>query len=601
MKQVAKRFGGMILLATSMFMLISILSCGKKPGGNTAGDPELTLDSLKFGTVDITKKPHEFSVENNVKTVAPNNFTAMFKIGKNAKAEEIKISKVELPAGKTELEAGKATTVTLKVDAVKGKYKEWSVAVNITRKAANGGGDNGGNTGGDPELTLDSLKLGTADVDIKKTPHEVTVENTVKTVAPADFTAMFKISKNATAEKINISKADLPAGTSELVAGKATKVTIKVDAVKGKYKEWKADINVTRKAAGNNPPQPKEDPELTLTKLNVSVENKKQDIAGTMTLFVGKDTKTIAKGDFEAEFNIGSKTDAESITISELVWPTGKTEFDADKITTLTIKVNASKGKYKAWEAKINVFKRTKDQPANGNIIEYSASGGEELTVRYAEKDDEDDENNLIPIAVGKIAGVWPNPYATKVVEGKWIYLRLKPAKGYKYDKFTYKKLTGGSTGLLPVNETEKSDAKGFPKKLKDAGYQARFKMPNIEVEITAHTNQVQTGHKVKWSNDLNNVGTISVQYGPKPHDTSQVGPVFNDNPQSLVPKDKYVYLIWEKGSCKKELKEFKIKAKCGTVKVETDIPANVKATITNIRAFFEMPDCDVEIEAIMK
>jgi len=354
---------------------------------------------------------------------------------------------------------------------------------------------------------------------------------------------------------------------------------------------------------GNTPtptPQPNKDPELTLTKLTVSVEGKDKNITDTKTLFVGKDTKTVAKGDVKAEFKIGSKADAEPIIISDLVWPAGKNEFDADKITTLTIKVNAVKGKYQAWEAKINVFKRTKPQPTNGHTLEYSASEGEELTVRYAEDDKEDDENKLIPVAKAK-NGFFTNPDATKLVKDKWVYLRLKPSKDHKYDKFTFKKLTGGSTGLLPEEATEKNDSKDFPKKLKDAGYQARFKMPDIDVEIIAHTTKVQTGHKVKWSTDLDKIGIISVQYGPKPHDTSQVGAVFNDNPNSLVPKDKYVYLIWEKGSCKKDLKEFKIKAKCGTVKVETDIPANVKATITNIKAFFIMPDCDVEIEAVMK
>ena len=592
MRQVAKRFGGAILLVASLFMSISIFSCGKTAGGKN-GEAELKLDSLKFGTVDITKTPHEVTVENNVKTVAPNNFTAMFKIGNNAKAEKIDISKVELPAGKTELEAGKATTVTLKVDAVKGKYKEWSVAVNITRKAANGGGG-GGNTGGDPELTLTSLKIGNAEAVLTKEPYEMTVENTVKTVKAADFTAMFKIGNNP-AKQIPLSAADLPAGTSELVAGKATKVTIKVDAVKGKHKDWKAEINVTRKATGNNNPTPKEDPELTLTKLTVKVENKQPNIAGKMTLFVGKDTKKVEKSDFEAEFKIGSKTEAESITISELVWPAGKTEFDADKITTLTIKVNAVKGKYKAWEAKIHVFKVTKDQPANGHTLEYSASEGEELTVRYAEKDDEDDENKLIPVEAAK-SGFFKNPYATKLVEGKWVYLRLKPAKDHKYEKFTYKKLTGGSTGLLPVEKTETSDTQGFPKKLKDAGYQARFKMPNIDVEITAHTNEVQTGHKVKWPITTDKKGDLTVYYLKDPNNVDDKRTVFNDNGQSLVPKGSYVYISWKKGNnCDKNFKS--LKTKTAGVKLETTIPDKIKGPDPDCKAWFIMPDTDVELD----
>ena len=571
-------------------MSISILSCGKKPSVPSGSEAELKLDSLKFGTVDITKTPHEVTVENNVKTVAPNNFTAMFKIGNNAKAEKIDISKVELPAGKTELEAGKATTVTLKVDAVKGKYKEWSVAVNITRKAANGGGG-GGNTGGDPELTLTSLKIGNAEAVLTKEPYEMTVENTVKTVKAADFTAMFKIGNNP-AKQIPLSAADLPAGTTELAAGKATKVTLKVDAVKGKYKEWKAEINVTRKAAEN---KPKEDPELTLTKLEVSVENKKQDIAGTLTLFVGKDTKKVEKSDFEAEFKIGSKADAESIKISELVWPAGKTEFDADKITTLTIKVNAVKGKYKAWEAKINVFKRTKDQPANGHTIEYSASAGEELTVRYAENDNEDDENKLIPVAQAKI-GFYKNPYATKIVEGKWVYLKLKPAKDHKFEKFTYKKLTGGSTGLLPVEQTEKSDSKDFPKKLKYAGYQARFKMPNIEVLLTADTNEIQTGHKVKWPITTDKKGDLTVYYLKDPNNVDDKRILFNDDGRVLAPKGSYVYVSWKKGNnCDKNFKS--LKTKTAGVKLETTIPDKIKGPDPDCKAWFIMPDTDVELD----
>lgn len=592
MKQVAKRFGGAILLVASLFMSISILSCGKKPSVPSGSEAELKLDSLKFGTVDITKTPHEVTVENNVKTVAPNNFTAMFKIGNNAKAEKIDISKVELPAGKTELEAGKATTVTLKVDAVKGKYKEWTAELNVTRKAA---GNNNPTPNKDPDLTLTKLtvKVGDKTEDITKTPHTLSVENSVKTLAKEAFTAMFKIGDKT--EEVKISKVELPQGKTELDAGQVTVVTIKIDAQAGKHKDWKAEINVTRKATGNNNPTPKEDPELTLTKLQVSVEGKKPYIHGKMTLFVGKDTKKVEKSDFEAEFKIGSKTEAESITISELVWPAGKTEFDADKITTLTIKVNAVKGKYKAWEAKIHVFKVTKDQPANGHTLEYSASEGEELTVRYAEKDNEDDENNLIPVEAAK-SGFFKNPYATKLVEGKWVYLRLKPAKDHKYEKFTYKKLTGGSTGLLPVEKTETSDTQGFPKKLKDAGYQARFKMPNIDVEITAHTNEVQTGHKVKWPITTDKKGDLTVYYLKDPNNVDDKRTLFNDDGRVLAPKGSYVYISWKKGNnCDKNFKS--LKTKTAGVKLETTIPDKIKGPDPDCKAWFIMPDTDVELD----
>jgi len=391
LKQVAKKFGGAILIVASLFMLISILSCGKTAGGKKKGN----------------------NVDNN-------------------------------------------------------KPSE------------------------DPELTLDELKIGEKKADITKTPYEIEVENAVKKLEPKDINAMFKYGNKTTAEKVDISKIE---GVTELKENVAVVLTLKIDAVKGKHKEWTKQLKVTRKKA-SEPPKP---------------------------------------------------------------------------------------------------------QPANGYTLEWSFSSEQgDITVKYAEKDDEDKEDKLVTVNNAKIE-LKPNPSATKVVKDKWVYLRLKPKKGYKYHSFAIKKEAEGSAGQpLPM---EKNDAKGFPKALKDKGFQVRFKMPDFNVRIYPEAVKEETGKKIKWDNDVK-LGMLGVRYvnANEKHDVSKYNEVGNDS--TLVKKGSWVYVSWNNNPplCEKNLNGLKIKAKCKpNLMLDSNVPSNLKDSDPNFKGFFEMPDCEVEIEIILK
>jgi len=487
MKHVVKRFGGTILLVASLFMLSSILSCGKTAGGkggtgggggNTTSDPALTLDSLKFGTTDITKEPRKLEVEGSVTTVTPANFTAMFKIGKKTTAEKIDISKVELPNG--ELEAGKATVVTLKIDAVKGKHGNWTGTVEITRKKIQ--------PGQEPEPVLTYLRVMTTEVDIKKKPYEA------KTL-------------------------------------------------------WNFD--------------------------------------------------TMENNNVRARFKLGSIERELPVQVND-----GKTKvkLEINKETEVNLTVVAKTGAYKAWTNKIKITRQAQAaQPAAGHTLRWHNMGYKgNLLAQYAEQDDEDREENL-PGVFDVDNGTYT---PTKVLKGKWVYLKLTPGKDHKYNGFTIRKETPSSAMVGDEVPHEKSDATGFPKGIKDKGFQVRFRMPDFNVKVFPSTYKEEKGHKVKWDAHPNK-GNLTVQYLKFKHDPFNGDgwqPVVSG--QSGVEKGFWVYISWEKGPLGKgELKELKIKSKCKPdLKLETNIPDTLKTILGgNFKGCFEMPDCDVEIEAILK
>ncbi|MGP1438599.1 MAG: hypothetical protein ACTTKH_05960 [Treponema sp.] len=110
-------------------------------------------------------------------------------------------------------------------------------------------------------------------------------------------------------------------------------------------------------------------------------------------------------------------------------------------------------------------------------LASFTTLGGV-LKAGYAEKD-EDKVANLIPISnKTRIGGGLAN--ATKVPKDKFIYLQLVLKDGYIFDKFEAHKEGDTSTKVT----LEMNDVKGFPKEMKDKGYQARFKIQDYDVKM---------------------------------------------------------------------------------------------------------------------
>jgi len=138
MRRIWKISKGTLLIVASVFMIASLFSCGKKNTGKgnkkgveQAGDATLTLKELKYKNGAPLVAPYKVQVDNHIEKVEASDFTAKFDYA-SEKDKQIDFDEVALPNGQTKLQEG-ANTITLKVKASTGFYKEFSVPVIVER------------------------------------------------------------------------------------------------------------------------------------------------------------------------------------------------------------------------------------------------------------------------------------------------------------------------------------------------------------------------------------------------------------------------------------------------------------------------------------
>lgn len=190
-------------------------------------DPKLELASLRIHGKDA--KSGSCEVENTVTTVVATDVTATFTYGKVKTPEEIPVT-----VANGTLNEG-ANIVKLHVPAVPGKYKEWSLDINVTRKA--------------PELLPPVLKSVRVfdkfvifeDNDPTKA-GSVDVPNSKTTLTAGDIKAYFTWQGNTSAERIPVTVTGAPVAlTTEY-----QDITFKVAESAGKYKAFEKTIKVKR-------------------------------------------------------------------------------------------------------------------------------------------------------------------------------------------------------------------------------------------------------------------------------------------------------------------------------------------------------------------
>lgn len=138
MRRIWKISKGTLLIVASVFMIASLFSCGKKNTGKgnkkgveQAGDATLTLKELKYKNGGPLVAPYKVQVDHHIEKVEASDFTAKFDYA-SEKDKQIDFDEVALPSGQTKLQEG-ANTITLKVKASTGFYKEFSVPVIVER------------------------------------------------------------------------------------------------------------------------------------------------------------------------------------------------------------------------------------------------------------------------------------------------------------------------------------------------------------------------------------------------------------------------------------------------------------------------------------
>lgn len=130
--------------------------------------------------------------------------------------------KVAIDGDIVRFEKGETKKVTLKVNAVPGKHKAWSQVISVKR-------------GGEPVLSLKSLKIHNVEVDTTEWKVEIPLNKS--TVSIENIEAEFNISD------VNLTLAE---GTVSFAEGETKNITLQAAGVPGKYKSWTQVVSVKR-------------------------------------------------------------------------------------------------------------------------------------------------------------------------------------------------------------------------------------------------------------------------------------------------------------------------------------------------------------------
>lgn len=288
-----------------------------------AEDPELSYTEFKIHKKDVTSTPAGLlvGVPADKKSVTKDDVTIKFNIAEANGKIEVENEPVALPEGKD-------VTITIKVPASAGKYKEWKQKVRVLREK-------------ETQLKHTELKIYGKDVTESNGELFINLSEDKEKVATENISVKFNIPEAD-------GKAYVVNSPVALKSGKYVNVEIKVPAdPESKYQEWSKTVKVKR--AGNN--------DIELKKLKILGKNVKglNEWKATVGVITNKKDDTVIKNtDIEATFdNVpdGVTIDNSKIKIS------AHTLKDNEEVE-IKLSVDAVPGSYKAFEKTIHVTKK---------------------------------------------------------------------------------------------------------------------------------------------------------------------------------------------------------------------------------------------------
>ena len=199
---------------------------------------------------------------------------------------------------------------------------------------------------GDAELGKPT-ELKVHDVKTKLEDWTVEVPNDKTSVKTGDVKATFAIGgKN---EELTPEVKNSPVA---LVAGTPVDIVLMVPAVNGKYKSWTQTIKVTQAV--------NKDPELVLVKDTFDILDKDDKINFVddthIEVLLEENKETLTMDDIDAEFTANGKKVKVTLK-TEPALPI--TNLEKGKPRDITLKVDAKKGSYKAWQCNLKITRAT--------------------------------------------------------------------------------------------------------------------------------------------------------------------------------------------------------------------------------------------------
>lgn len=289
----------------------------------------------EVGATKIAENEYFVTVPHKFATITQKHIKTMFQL--NHETKNLKVKMEGLPLS---LEAGMKGTVSLSVEAVKGKYKAWGpVTLTIKRDIDNP----------DPELELikpsfyidsqrDTPKL------VDDSTFKVEVHQYKSRLERNDIHAQFQVKKEgkySTVDNVELKVVEtLPI---ELEQGVEKTITLLVEAKKGEYREWRRTLKITRY---------KPLPRLKLNSLKVCGKDAKKESywSSEWTVEVPQDITTVNENNFEYEFELEGKPKTVKLNVENL-----PRDLQIGQTETFSCFVERKEKEYERWEGQIKV------------------------------------------------------------------------------------------------------------------------------------------------------------------------------------------------------------------------------------------------------
>ena len=296
------------------------LAKGIQPNPNK--EPQAELASLKIYKKEVSITRLTLDVPQAKQTLTHDDVEATFDIGGTPAKIPVTFN---IEGDPVSLSFG-ANVVKFVVPDSEGKYKGFSKEITITRSSS------------DPVLELTELKIHGRDVENINQLSKMQVSVEADKVESANVKAKFEIEGTAV-ESITIKVVDEPV---TLVKDVPVKVTLLVEAVPGKYQQWKHVVRVT-KYEGTPIPN------LTLQSLKVAKKTVNQS---DWTVTVPKKQETLTASDIEAKFKLGGVENTYPVTVEGDPVSLSETEPTKVKLTV------PGTGAHGMWEEEIMVTRK---------------------------------------------------------------------------------------------------------------------------------------------------------------------------------------------------------------------------------------------------
>lgn len=291
---------------------------------NSSADSDLTLKSLsvyKQSPGDLKNPVFIFGKDKT--KVESGNVTATF----DYTGETDKKIDVIVENGNA-LRVGD-NSLTLKVNAVKGKHKGWALPIKVTIVE-------GGQSEEVPTLTLENLSIhGVPATDIETAP-KVKLAKDKTTIIAKNIDAYFKCGRERKRIEVVVT------GGENLHVGKNT-INLSVVAKDKEYKAWGPQAVEVELLAGNT---------STLTLTSLKIHGVSPASLDAPEVEVDANIESVTPGDVEAKFSYGSHNDK---TIQVIVQKGDDIEAGENEIKLV---VDGVDGEYTPWEKKVVVVRK---------------------------------------------------------------------------------------------------------------------------------------------------------------------------------------------------------------------------------------------------